>query len=352
MSRTASGGSTESRFRTTANLVPGDFDVVMATGIVSVAAFLLGHRDLSRALLAIACALWVVLLALSALRWVRHRDAVRADIHDARKVFGYFTFVAGTGVLAARFALAGQASTTLALWVIAVAAWLVVTYGLLWLLTAREIATDPMGVAGNWLLAAVATQSVAIGAADLSRWWAAHQLLFASFCLWMIGLGMYGVIVVFVVTRLLFRPMRPADLTPDFWIGMGAVAISTLAGSLLTVSEVRSPVLSAVHPLVEGLAVASWAIGAWWIPYLVVIEAWQIVRRGVLSAYYHPRRWAMVFPLGMFTAATFHLGGAVRLSELRNLASYLFWVALAAWAATVIQALWAIVKGRGVSEVA
>jgi tellurite resistance protein TehA-like permease len=324
----------------------------MATGIVSVAAALLGHEDLSLVLLAVGAAAWVVLIVLTTRRAVRHTEAVRADVYDARKTFGFFTFVAGTGVLAARLSLDGAYDATLALWIVSTLGWVLTGYGLAWLLTSREVATDFRGVSGNWLLAVVATQSIAIGAADLARQWAAHQFLFAAFCLWTIGIGMYAVIIVLVVTRLFFRPMNPSDFTPDFWVSMGALAISTLAGSVLAVAGARSPVLRAVHPMVEGVTVATWAVGAWWIPYLIVTELWRGIRQGTMGAYYHPRRWAMVFPLGMFTAASYHLGGAVGLPELQSFSSYFFWVALAAWGITAAQALWALVSSEGVAEVA
>jgi tellurite resistance protein TehA-like permease len=46
--------------------------------------------------------------------------------------------------------------------------------------------------------------------------------------------------------------------------------------------------------------------------------------------------WSAVFPLGMYSAATFHLVNVVDLPFLHPLAAAFFWLALAAWAATLL----------------
>jgi hypothetical protein len=42
--------------------------------------------------------------------------------------------------------------------------------------------------------------------------------------------------------------MEPSDLAPPYWINMGAVAISTLAGSLLVIESPQSPLLAQMVP--------------------------------------------------------------------------------------------------------
>jgi len=61
------------------------------------------------------------------------------------------------------------------------------------------------------------------------------------------------------------------DLAPPHWINMGAMAISTLAGSLLIVNAPDAPLL----PFIKGFTVLYWATGTWWIPMLVVLAIWR-----------------------------------------------------------------------------
>jgi tellurite resistance protein TehA-like permease len=68
---------------------------------------------------------------------------------------------------------------------------------------------------------------------------------------------------------------------------------------------------------------------------MVAIGVWRhIVRR--LPLRYHPSYWALVFPLGMYGAATFRMRAAVELDALEWLPKVTLAVALVAWAATFI----------------
>lgn len=46
--------------------------------------------------------------------------------------------------------------------------------------------------------------------------------------------------------------------------------------------------------------------------------------------------WSVVFPLGMYSAATFAFGAAAGLSFLEPLSRVMFWIALAVWGAVVV----------------
>jgi tellurite resistance protein TehA-like permease len=87
---------------------------------------------------------------------------------------------------------------------------------------------------------------------------------------------------------------------------MGAMAISTLAGSLLMLNAPQAPFLVSLLPFLKGFTVFYWASGTWWIPMLLLLGIWRHgVRRFPLR--YDPLYWGAVFPLGMYAACTWQM---------------------------------------------
>ena len=97
--------------------------------------------------------------------------------------------------------------------------------------------------------------------------------------------------------------MASAEATPPYWINMGALAISTLACATIYMDRQAAPAIAAMGPFLAGTTVLFWAGATWWIPVLVVIGVWRHVLQRV-PVRYDPQYWSLVFPLGMFTAAT------------------------------------------------
>ena len=141
---------------------------------------------------------------------------------------------------------------------------------------------------------------------------------------------LYLVIAVMVAVARLQYPVRPAELTPPYWVFMGATAISVLAGALI-LRLPPGPLDAAVHGVVAGLSVVLWAFGTWLIPLLLVLGAWRhLLRRVSLS--YEPGMWSIVFPVGMYGVASRELGAVLKVSWLVTLGRYEAWLALAVWA--------------------
>ena len=114
------------------------------------------------------------------------------------------------------------------------------------------------------------------------------------FYIWMMSLIFY---------RYTFFPLFAGDLSPPYWINMGAMAISTLAGSLLILNAPDAPFLLSLLPFIKGFTVFYWATGTWWIPMLLsrglaARRDWRFPLR------YDPLYWGAVFPLGMYAACT------------------------------------------------
>jgi tellurite resistance protein TehA-like permease len=329
------GAARKRALKAVEHMHPASLAFVMATGIVSTAASGFAPSWLSLALLAAACAGLAVLGAALTARLAVFRPAVMADIEAPDRVFSFFTIVAGLNVVGVRLAAAGHPASTAVLAAVAAAAWLFLTYGVpAGLLISRKVDSVLSGVDGVWLLWVVGTQSVAVAASGLVPAWPAQSALLATaaVALWSIGLLLYLLLVSLILLRWLMVPMTAAALGPPYWILMGATAITVLAGAQIIGLKGAVPVIRDTAGFVEGSSFALWAFGTWWIPLLIILGLWRHVwRRWPLR--YDPALWSVVFPLGMYSAATRAFGRVARLGFMEPLSRGMFWVSVAAWAA-------------------
>jgi tellurite resistance protein TehA-like permease len=164
--------------------------------------------------------------------------------------------------------------------------------------------------------------------ADAPDW-----LLFVALAFWLVGSMLYIWLIAFIFHRIVFLPLSPGDLTPPYWINMGAMAISTLAGVRLVGESGRMSLLTELVPFLKGMTLLFWATATWWIPILIALGVWRHLRGHVPLTYEHGY-WAVVFPLGMYTACTQNLIRVFGLPFLGPIAAAFVWVALAAWALT------------------
>jgi tellurite resistance protein TehA-like permease len=102
-------------------LSPAYFGMVMATGIVSLAAHLLAMPGMAHALFRLNIAVYAVLWVLTVLRMARYPQQFFGDMIDHARGPGFFTTVAGTSVLGSQFVLlAADYRAGTILWVIAI----------------------------------------------------------------------------------------------------------------------------------------------------------------------------------------------------------------------------------------
>ena len=128
--------------------------------------------------------------------------------------------------------------------------------------------------------------------------------------------------------------LRPVDLTPPYWVAMGASAITVLAGARM-VEMADAPMVTATRGLLAGLAVVFWAFATWLIPVLFAAGWWRHHTHRV-PLVYDATLWSIVFPLGMFAVAGIYLGRADRLPIVEAIGAAWLWVAFAAWLLTAI----------------
>ncbi len=317
-------------------LFPGYFALVMATGVVSIASQLLAISLVPEILLAINGAAYAALLLLTALRIVRFPARIAEDLFNHQRAPGFFTIVAGSCVLGTQNVIvAGASEVGLVLWWVGIVLWCIVMYAFFTAVTIR--ARKPSlaaGINGAWLIAAVATQSIVVLRGVLDAGTAPSAAIqFLCLAMFMIGCMLYLAIIPLIFYRLTFIRLETYEFEPPYWINMGAVAISTLAGSMLLLRTNSWIVLSEFRPFLKGFTVFFWSVATWWIPLLIALMIWRyLVRRDTLR--YEPQFWGMVFPLGMYTTSTFQLSRALDLPFLQVIPNAFIYVALIAWVIT------------------
>jgi len=322
-------------------LHPAYFAMVMATGIVAIASHIHALPIVPRALLWLNVALFLSLVIAMARRGMRYPQSMVADMASHSRGVGFFTWVAATGVLGTQFVVQIRAvSVATTLWGLACVLWLVITYGIMAALTVKE--DKPAiadGLNGGWLVIVVATQSVSILTVNIAATGGlapfGEVLMFWALILWLGGGALYLWLISLIFMRYTFLRMAPDDLTPPYWINMGAVAISTLAGGTLVGAADLSPVIQPVTGFVTGLTLFYWAIASWWIPMLLLLGIWRYVLKRVPVSY-DPLYWGGVFPLGMYSVCTNNLTGIIEAPFLNVISAIFLVVALAAWTATLI----------------
>ena len=336
-----------------AGLFPGYFALVMATGIVSIAASLLEMYIVAGGLLWINMAAYGILSTLLVVRVARYFPRVRADLNDHVRGPGFFTVVAATCVLGSQLiVVASRPDLALVLWFVGLALWIVIMYAFFTLITVRE-EKPPLekGLNGAWLIAAVATQSVSVLGTMLAAHFTAYrqELLFFTLCMFLIGCMLYLLLITLIFYRFTFLTLTIETLTPPYWINMGAVAITTLAGARLIIAAGDSPVLAEMLPFLKGFTVFFWASGTWWIPLLFTLGFWRHVYKR-FPIRYDPQYWGMVFPLGMFTVCTFQLSRAISFEPLMWIPAVSIYFALAAWIAAFAGLLYTLFVSRPANQ--
>src|SRR5699024_8366414 len=130
-----------------------------------------------------------------------------------------------TDVLGTRLALDGYGLAGLALLGVGLAAWLVLGYVVPWTAvlgrSGRPVVADANG---TWFIWVVASQSIAVLAAALEPVvdTGQRELALLAIFSWSVGVFLYAAQGIFVAARLLVYPLRPVDLTPPYWVAMGA----------------------------------------------------------------------------------------------------------------------------------
>jgi tellurite resistance protein TehA-like permease len=330
-------------------LNPGYFALVMATGIVSIGMHSARANEISTVLLWLAVVSYVVLLIVSVVRIIVFHKEFRADLSDSSRAFGLFTFVAATNVLGSRLDIDGHEAVAFCLLMVGSLAWLVLGYLVPWTAVLGTAERPVLQRAnGTWFIWVVASQSIAVLAAtleaDMPESWRRILGLLAVTS-WSVGVCLYGAAGIFVAARMLQYPLHPEDLTPQYWVSMGATAITVVAGARI-VEMTQTPMVDATRGLIAGASVVFWAFGTWLIPPLIAAGVWRHVVHRIPLRYEAPL-WSVIFPLGMYGVGGTRLGEADELPVVYYIGSSEGWIALTAWTITFLAMLHHLVTTLG-----
>ena len=298
---------------------PDVFAAVMATGVLSIAAGKHHYAEISEFLVSLAAVSLVVLVALVLLTGA----AGHWDLTDPDTSIRLFTFVAACAVLDSRLTTPRLVVVTLG--VVALLSWLVLIVFTARDMTARAWPALRDRAHGSWELASVGTSGLVIVITKIARDTHAHWLLAVAVPVWAAALCIYGLMTWLILWRAVAQRQDRDGFEPDTWILMGGLAIATLAGA-----NIHSLAPAWLAGPVRTVTVITWVAATLWILPLIYFGLHRISQRPDML-HFAGVWWAFVFPLGMYSAATYAMATELSQRSLITVSLVFFWDALAAW---------------------
>jgi tellurite resistance protein TehA-like permease len=280
-----------------------------------------------------AAYLW--LIALTALRLARYPRQLVLNFLAPGRSAAFLTLPAGTCVLATQCLLVVRLpALAIAMTIWGGICWATLIYLFLFATIARHRkASFARTINGSWLVVVVATQAVAVAIATMAgdgTILVRERLFFAGVCLYLVGCAWYLTLITLITYRMVVLPLRAQEFTPPYWINMGALAISTLAGSLIVLHAPAAGPLHNLLPFIRGFTLFYWASATWWIPLLGMLELWRHLWSRV-PVNYEVDDWNIVFPLGMYAVCTTALIHATGVYYLQPIPAVGVYVSLLVW---------------------
>ena len=328
---------------------PNWFTATMGTGIF---ALLLGQLPGPLWLHAAGAALWqfnILLFAVFTLlytaRWVFFpREAALIFSHPVMPMFlgaipmGIATIVNGCIV----FAHADQLA--LLLWCVDAALAVLVGLGVPFAMFTRQ--THRLeSMTGVWLLPIVAAEVAAASAGLLAPHLAgatALHVLVAGYVLWAFSVPLALSILVILFLRLVLHKLPHRDMADSGWLALGPLGTGALALLLLgrAAPGILAPLgLGDAGVVAHGFGVIGglllWGYGGWWLLIAVAMTCTYLPR----GLPFNMGWWGFIFPLGVYTAASFALAAQTGLA-------FFTWAGVAQ--TICVGAVWLVVSARTV----
>jgi tellurite resistance protein TehA-like permease len=231
-------------------------------------------------------------------------------------------------------------------WIVGILLWFILIYTFFASITLREPKPAlEKTINGSWLLTVVSTESLCtLGTMVAKTFQFPDTVYFISLVAYLLGAMFYIILITLILYRWIFRSMAANMLTPPYWINMGSLAITTLAGARLIIASEHSAIIAAFKPFILGFTLFFWATASWWIPLLVIVGIWRHVWQK-LPLTYDPQYWSLVFPMGMYSVSTYVFAQVTNVYFLRYLPPIFAVLALLAWVVVLIGMIQQIARG-------
>lgn len=332
---------------------PGWLGLVLGTAGTAVAGLLDPVRGtvldeaVGAVMAGVAAVLMPLLLVPYAVRLMRHRAAMAADL--ANPGVGALFGTVPAAVLIVGLALAQLGVMT---WLPAWVAWIAAVLLVLGVLGAlalgvefltRVVTRDDLPTAmmtGAWfipIVVLVLTPSVMTRIGALLPSWDTPTAAAVAIALWGAGFVLFLVLAPVIAWRLVTGPGPIAHQAPSLWIwlapagagGLGVLAVTRMTGRVL------GPGAPDVLEIVGLLgATALWGFGAWWALFAgrLLVQ----VRRAHRGLPFHVGSWGFSFPTAALAALTTELGRSWDAPVLQYVGVVGWVAAVAAWAALAV----------------
>lgn len=282
---------------------PASWTVVMGSGVVSIDLSADRQAVLSAILLWFAAGAWLLLAMVLGAPLVYQRGRFAREARSPASL----TAPAATAVLGTRLVMQDYRVAAAALLAVAGIAWAVFLMPVL-----RHWETPTTGVS---FVVGVATDGVAVLSAALAVAYRAAWLVSVAVVFLLLGLACY----VFTVARFDLGQLLSGH--GDHWVAGGALAISALAAGKITAAAAALGLFGQQHQVLTTGALVLWCLAMAWLFPLVGCEILRPRLR------YDVRRWATVFPLGMYAACSFAVGQVTGITGITGFARIWTWVA-------------------------
>jgi len=304
---------------------PASGAVVMGSGIVSIDLYSDHQLVLSAILLWFAAGVWLLLAVMLGMRLAYQHDRFVLEASSPAA----FTGVAGTAVLGTRLAMQDYRAAAAALLAVSGVGWVLLLTPVL-----RHWKTPTAGIS---FLLSVATEGLAVLGATLAVSYRAGWLVSVSVAALVLGLACY----VFTAARFDLRELVTGR--GDHWVAGGALAIAALAAGKVTEAAGTLGQFSGQHSALSTGTLVLWCLAMAWLLPLVTAE----ILRPRLG--YDIRRWATVFPLGIYAAGSFATGQVTGITGITGFGQAWTWVAFTGWLlalAGLFRHSWPVLRGQ------
>jgi tellurite resistance protein TehA-like permease len=318
-------GSKGSRVKRLLDMIPAaSWTVVMGSGIVSIDLYS-DQPVLSAIMLWFAAGAWLLLAVVLGARLADQRDRFALEVSSPASLTG----VAGTAVLGTRLTMQDYHVAAVALLAVSGLGWVLLLMPVL-----QHWKTPTAGIS---FVLCVATEGLAVLGATLAITYRAGWLVSAAVPALVLGLAFY------VLTAARFDLRELLTGQGDQWVAGGAPAISALAAGKCTEAAGALGQFSEQHQVLTASTLVLWCLAMVWLFPLVTGE----VLKPRLS--YDVRRWATVFPLGMYAACSFATGQVTGITGIGEFGHVWTWVAFTVSLlvlAGLFRHSWPVLRGR------